>query len=167
MWDALTSLFQSSNENRKMVSREKLKSIKMAKAEGVIPYLTRISQVRDELAAVREVVPGSELVRTALNGVAKPWVVFVEAIVARENLPSWGRICDDFVQEETRRGLLQGSSSTSREDEENVALTAKGKKKFKKGPKKGGVKQQDGQKDLSIVKCFACQKLGHYARQCP
>ena len=35
---------------------------------------------------------------------------------------------------------MQGSSSTSREDEENVALTAKGKKKFKKG----GAKQQDG-----------------------
>ena len=58
---------------------------------------------------------------------------------------------------------MQGSSSTSREDEEHVALTAKGKK-FKKGPKKGGAKQQDGQKkDLSTVKSFACQKLGHYA----
>ena len=32
MWDDLTSLFQSSNENRKMVLREELKSIKMAKA---------------------------------------------------------------------------------------------------------------------------------------
>ena len=42
-WDALTSLFQSSNENSKMVLREKLKSIKMAKVEGVISYLTRIS----------------------------------------------------------------------------------------------------------------------------
>ena len=43
MWDALTSLFQSSNENRKIVFREKLKSIKMPKAEGVTSYLTRIS----------------------------------------------------------------------------------------------------------------------------
>ena len=43
MWDAFTSLFQSSNENRKMVSREKLKSIKMAKAKGVTSYLTKIS----------------------------------------------------------------------------------------------------------------------------
>ena len=66
--------------------------------------------------------------------------MFVEALVARENLPTWDRICDDFVQEETRRGLLQCSASTSREDEEDVALTAKGKKKFKKG----GAKQQDG-----------------------
>ena len=43
MWDALTSLFQSSNENRKMVLREKLKSIKIAKAGGVTSYLTSIS----------------------------------------------------------------------------------------------------------------------------
>ena len=35
---------------------------------------------------------------------------------------------------------MQGISSTSREDEENVALNTKGKKKFKKG----GAKQQDG-----------------------
>ena len=64
----------------------------------------------------------------------------------------------------TQRGPVQRSASTSREDEEVVALTAKGKKKNKKG----GAKQQDGQKkDLSTVKCFACQKLGHYAGQCP
>ena len=49
-----------------------------------------------------------------------------------------------------------------------MALTAKGKKKFKKGPKKGGAKQQDGQKkDLSTVKCFACHKMEHYGGQCP
>ena len=40
-----------------MVLREKLKSVKMVKGEGVTSYLTRISQVRDELAAVGEVVP--------------------------------------------------------------------------------------------------------------
>ena len=32
--------------------------------------------------------------------------VFVEALVARENLPTWDKICDDFVQEETRRGFV-------------------------------------------------------------
>ena len=137
--DALTGLFQSSNENRKMVLREKLKSIKMAKGEVVISYLTRISQVRDELAAVGE-VPNAELVRTSMNGVSKPWAVFVEPLVAREKLPTWDRICDEFVQEETRRGLVHGSTSTSTEDEEDVALTAKEKKKFKKGSKKGGAK---------------------------
>ena len=73
-----------------------------------------------------------------------------------------------LFRRETQRGLVQGSASTSREDEEDVALTTKGKKKFKKVPKKGGAKQRDGQKkNLSTVKCFACQKMGHYAGQCP
>ena len=34
MWSALTGLFQSSNENRKMVLREKLKSVMMVKGES-------------------------------------------------------------------------------------------------------------------------------------
>ena len=84
-----------------MVLREKLKSVKMVKGEVVMTYLTRISQVRDELAVVGVVVPSVELARTALNEVSQPWVVFVEALVARENLPTWDRMCDDFVQEET------------------------------------------------------------------
>ena len=63
---------------------------------------------------------------------------------------------------------MQGSASTSREDEENVALTTKGKKKFKKGPKKDGVKQhEEHKKDLSTVRCFACQNFGHYVGRCP
>ena len=165
MWSALISLYESSNENRKMVLKEKLKSIKMNGGEGVTAYLTRISAVRDELAAVGEVVAPTELVRTAVNGASKPWGAFVQAIVGRENLPTWDRLWDDFVQEETRRGLVQGSTSHSGVDDENVALAAKGKKK--KGPKKGGAKQyqqQSGQKkDLIKIKCYACQAFGHYA----
>ena len=39
--------------------------------------------MRDELAGVGEVVSGSELVQITLNGVAKPWAIFVEAIVSK------------------------------------------------------------------------------------
>jgi hypothetical protein len=134
MWDALTRMYQSTNENRKMVLREKMKSIWMAKSEGVTSYLTQITQVRDELSAVGEAVGEAELVRTTLNGVSKPWAMFVQAIVGREKLPSWERLWDDFIQEETRRGYLQGSSSSAKEEEENVALSAK----WRKGKPKTG-----------------------------
>jgi hypothetical protein len=40
----------------------------------------------------------------------------------------------------------------------------------RQGPK-GGAKQQprggEQKRDMSKVKCFACQKMGHYAGQCP
>jgi hypothetical protein len=80
MWESLTRLYPSTNENQKMVLREKLKNIKMTKAENVVTYLTRLTHVRDELGVVGEAIIDSELVRTTLNGVFKQWVVFVEGI---------------------------------------------------------------------------------------
>ena len=59
MWDALSSLYHSLNENQKMVLREKLKSTRMATSENVASCLIRISQVRNELVAVGEKVDGS------------------------------------------------------------------------------------------------------------
>jgi 2-phosphoglycerate kinase len=77
MWEALVKLYQSHNQSRKMLLREKLRSTKMAKGESVVTYLTKFTQIRDELATVRETVDETELVRTALNGFTKQWDVFV------------------------------------------------------------------------------------------
>jgi hypothetical protein len=42
MWEALKGLFQSKNEHRKMVLREKLKDTKMTGSDTVTTYLTQI-----------------------------------------------------------------------------------------------------------------------------
>ena len=49
-----------------MALREKLRNMKMTKTEKVSSFLTRITQVRDELGAVGEVITDGELVRTTL-----------------------------------------------------------------------------------------------------
>ena len=65
----------------------------------------------------------------------------MKCVVAREKLPDWNRLWDDFTQEEIREGS-QGSGYKEGANEENVALSAKSKKKPKK--------------DLSKVRCFSC-----------
>jgi hypothetical protein len=60
---------------------------------------------------------------------------------------------------------VHGSSSTGNE-ENNVALAAKGKNKSKKGSNGGNKQKGEGKKDMSKVKCFTCHKFGHYAGQC-
>jgi hypothetical protein len=100
MWDALKNSFEAKNENRKMALRAKLHDTKMCKEESVSSYLTRVAQVKDELAAIGEVISDSELVRIALNGFTKDWEVFVKCVVGREHLPDWSRLWDDFTQEE-------------------------------------------------------------------
>ena len=45
MWDSLTKTYQFSNENRKMVLREKLKSIQMAKSDSyILPYTVQTGE---------------------------------------------------------------------------------------------------------------------------
>jgi hypothetical protein len=89
MWQSLCSLYQSPNQNRKMVLQEKFKGTKMTKIDSVASFLMRFSQIRAELEVVGEVVDPSELVRTTLIGFSKPWESFVRDIVAREHMPSW------------------------------------------------------------------------------
>jgi hypothetical protein len=45
MWEALKSLFQSKNENHKLVLREKLGDTKMTGLDTATTYLTQIRQV--------------------------------------------------------------------------------------------------------------------------
>ena len=156
MWDALTKLYQSSNQNRKMILREKLRSVKMVESESVTSYLTRVTQIRDELTTTGEVINDDELVRVSLNGFSEKWAIFVKGVVSRERLPKWDRLWDDFIQEETREEALLSRQAKIEDKEENMALIAKkgkGKMKFVK--------------DLSKVRCYACNQFGHYAGQCP
>ena len=60
----------------------------MAKGEGVVPYLTRLTHIRDELGAIVSNTKDEELVWIALNGFSKTWDTFFKGVVARENLPN-------------------------------------------------------------------------------
>jgi hypothetical protein len=102
MWASLCKIYQSPNQNRKMVLQKKLMSIQMLDFKTMTSYLGRFTQIRDELATVREIVDPEFLVRTTLNSFSKPWGSFVRGIVAREVMPTWERLWDDFVQEELR-----------------------------------------------------------------
>jgi hypothetical protein len=112
MWASLCSLYESSNENRKMVLHDRLRSIHMLKDESVSSFLARFTQIREELGAVGEVIVPNSLVRQALHSFTKPWGPFIQGIVAREALPTWERMWDDFAQEEIR---LASESSGQRQ----------------------------------------------------
>ena len=153
-----------------MFLREKLKTIKMGKTDSAARYLTKITNVRNALAAVGEVIPPTELVRIAVNGLPSSWLNFADGIVARENLPTWERFWDDCIQNEIRKNQLGAAKPV--EQDEDVALLAGGKKgKGKKqastsgggGKGKGKGKQLNKEKDYSKVKCWNCQRMGHYA----
>ena len=52
MWKALTDLFQSRSDQRKLALKDKLRKIKMEKGDSIPKYLTKFFQCRDELGSV-------------------------------------------------------------------------------------------------------------------
>jgi arsenate reductase-like glutaredoxin family protein len=80
MFNALVTLYQSQNINRKMILRNKLRSIVMTKSDRVTSYLRKITQIRDQLAAVGEKAEDAELMNMALNGFPTSWEPFVKGI---------------------------------------------------------------------------------------
>jgi hypothetical protein len=137
MWAFLCKLYQSSNQNQKMVLFERLRSIQMLKTESVTSYLVRFTQIRDELAVVGEIVDPDFMVRTTLNNFTKPWVPFVRGVVARELMPTWERLWDDFVQEEMRLTLETSGKQWTPQGDEDLAIWTKGKKKVDNGARQG------------------------------
>jgi hypothetical protein len=77
MWASLCKLYQSPNQNRKMVLHEKLRSIQILKTELATSYLGNFTQIGDELAVVGEIMDPEFMVRTTLNIFSKPWGPFV------------------------------------------------------------------------------------------
>jgi hypothetical protein len=60
-----------------MVLQDKLRSIQMLDSETITSYLGIITQIRDELAVVGEIMDPNFSVRTTLNNFSKPWGSFV------------------------------------------------------------------------------------------
>jgi hypothetical protein len=91
-------------------------------------------------------------------------------------MPTWERMWDDFVQEETRLISEAFGQLQTLQGDEDLALWTKGKKKIGRGgrqspkfgaPPQGGESSSGQKRDMSLVRCFACREMGHYAGQCP
>ena len=89
MWKALTELFQSISDQRKLALKDKLRKIKMEKNDTIPIYLTKFVHCRDELGSVGINVDEEDLVSLALLGLPKSWHSYEDSVNGREKLPGW------------------------------------------------------------------------------
>jgi hypothetical protein len=102
MYNALVKLFESKNISRKLALRNQLRCFKMSKSDTINIYLTKVSEIRDQLKAIGDEVPDTELVTISLNGLPISWEPFIQRICGGKNLPGLNHLWFDCVEEETR-----------------------------------------------------------------
>lgn len=107
MWETLAMLYEGFSEKRKMYLEQKMRSTQMQKGEHIDPFLTKIQEIQDSLAAVGSTPQPTEMFRLALNSISEEWQVFFQSILGREILPAWEGMCAALQQEEMRRDLVK------------------------------------------------------------
>jgi hypothetical protein len=65
-----------------MLLQNQLSVIHMSKIDTMVSYLTRISELKDQLATIGTMVEDQELVSIALKGLAPSWMPFVQGVCA-------------------------------------------------------------------------------------
>ena len=71
MFEALSSLFEVRNISRKMTLRNQFKSVKIQKSETMQSYFTRVSQIKEQLETIGDMVEDAKVVMTTLNGLPR------------------------------------------------------------------------------------------------
>jgi hypothetical protein len=153
MYDALTNLFSVRNIGQVMSLKNELRDMKMNDEDNITSYFVRISQLRDQLQDIEEIISEKELVNIVLNGLPKTWDAFAASMNTRKEYPTFEEL---WTQEE----------SCKRETPKEVHDQARFKN-FRNKRKFGSRRKPNQEKDILEVQCFNCRKYGHYKNHCP
>jgi len=80
MYDALTNIFSVRNIGQVMSLKNELRDMKMNEDDSITSHFVRISELRDQLQAIEEIISEKELVNIVLNGLPKTWDAFVASM---------------------------------------------------------------------------------------
>jgi hypothetical protein len=144
-----------------MSLKNELRDMKMNDDDNIISYFVRISQLRDQLQAIEEIISEKELVNIVLNGLPKTWDAFASSMNTRKEYPTFEELWTCCAQEESRNNAKEKSQNKY----DDQSFTTKFKK-FRNKRKFGLRKKPNQEKDMSKIQCFNCRKYGHYRNHC-
>jgi hypothetical protein len=171
MYKTLKGMFESDNTLRALTLKSQLQSTKMTKEDTVALFFMKLSEIKEQLETIGEIMSDRELVLTTLQNLPKSWEPFIQSISGREALPTFERLWTDCTQEELR--LRNRGVEDSSEENHALALHTKKGGKFKRNfrqtfkDEKSSSNPDYQRRDVSKIQCFRCDKYGHIARNCP
>ena len=123
-------MFESDNTIRALTLKSQLQSTKMMKGDIVGILFMKISEIKEQLEAIGEIMSDRELVLSTLNNLPKHWEPFLQSISGRESLPTFDRLWTDCTQEKLR--IRNRGVEDSPQENHALALHTKKGGRFKR-----------------------------------
>ena len=92
MYDKLVGMFKVNNANQVLFLKNKLKDIKMDEGESIQSYFMRITEIKNDLLSIGEVISDRELTSIALGGLTREWDVFNTTIFNNDRIPGFDEL---------------------------------------------------------------------------
>jgi hypothetical protein len=162
MYDALINVFSVKNIGQVMNLKNELRNMKMNDDDSITSYFVIISQLRDQLQAIEEIISEKEWVNIVLNGLPKMWDAFVTSMNTRKEYLTFEELWTCCAQEESRINAKEKPQKKY----DDQAFTARFKN-FRDKRKFVSRRKPNQEKDILEIQCFNCQKYGHYKNHCP
>jgi hypothetical protein len=162
MYDALANLFSVRNIGQIMSLKNELRNMKMNDDDIITSYFVRISQLRDQLQAIEEIISEKELVNIVLNGLPKTWDAFAASMNTRKEYPTFEELWTCCAQEESRINAKE--KPQNKYDDQGFTTRFKN---FRNKRKFGSRRKPNQEKYISETQCFNYRKYGHYKNHCP
>eukprot|EP00253_Pinus_taeda_P036125 PITA_36125 len=134
--------------------------IKKGKYKSMQAYFLRITKIKNDLLSIGEVIPDKELTNTTLRGLPFEWYIFTTTLLKNNVILGFEELMARCIQEETR--MEEQEMPTLRGNP--TAFSSHAKRRNNSGSKsKGKARPKGGRKG----RCYICNKIGHYAKECP
>jgi hypothetical protein len=130
--------------------------------DTITSYFVKISQLRDQLRAIEEIISKKEPVNIILNGLPKAQDAFAASMTTRMKYPTFEELWTCCAQEESR---IRAKEKSQKKDDDQAYIAKF--KKFRNKKKFGSRKKKNQEKDMSKIQCFNCRKYGHYKNRFP
>lgn len=127
-------MFKVNNANQILFLKNKLKDIKMDRGESMQPYFMRITEIKNDLLSIREIIGDRELTLIAIGGLIRDWDVFDTTILNNDRISRFEELLARCTQEEIR--MMERDKPSNRNNP--TAFSARSKRKNNAGPRNQG-----------------------------
>ncbi|GLT88137.1 hypothetical protein SLE2022_061740 [Rubroshorea leprosula] len=164
MWDMLevthegTSQVKESKINRLIYMYE---LFKMKPEESIQDMYTRLNDIVTNLKALGKVYPPQEVVRKVLRSLPKSWEAKKIAIEESKDLNTL-KLEDLIGKLMTYEIEVQGDGGNF-----SSLISREVRRFMKKNIKSKLARRDEGESTKKSVKCYECNKMGHYRNECP
>jgi hypothetical protein len=148
MYNSLTNLFSIRNIGQVMSLKNEFRDIKMNGEDNITSYFVRISQLRDKLQAIEEIISEKELVNIVLNGLPKTWDAFSASMNTRKEYSKFQELWTCCVQEESR---INAKEKPQKKYDDQAFTTRF--KNFRNKRKFGSKRKTNQEKDILEIQC--------------